>query len=154
MKKFKFGLDALLQARRIKEDEALRNLAEAQKKLQLELEGKRSLQNQLEDSLSQRDFLGNISTPAAAFQCIQNFIMGTKQRIVRADQSVFRANRAVDKAMAIYLQARKMTRMIETLKERALEEFKAERKKHEQKQQDELSIMRKRLTSEEEGDLE
>jgi flagellar export protein FliJ len=142
-----------MQARRITENEALRNLAEAQKKLQSEIQVKKDFQDQLEQSLLDRERLGTTPTPASGFQFLQNFIIGTKQRIIRADQAILRANRGVDKAMRMYLHAKKLTRMIENLKDKAFSEFKLQLKKAEQKEQDELTVMRSRLRSDEEGIL-
>ena len=127
------------------EDAALRGLADAQKKLQIAIEFKKSLQIQLEQTLQEREQLGVTPTPAAGFQFIQTFIVGVKQRIVNADQSILKANRGVDKAMRVYLNAKRQTRMIEILKEKQFAEFKVYVKKAEQKEQSELTIMRAHL---------
>ncbi len=154
MKRFRFPLESLLQARRLSEAEASRGLAEAQKKLQIEIEIKRALQSQLDQSLNERSDMGRFPTPASGFQFVQNYIIGTKQRIMKSDQAIFRANRGVEKAMRLYLQAKRLTRMIETLKDRALADFKFGLKKAEQKEQDELTIMRNHLVvADREADL-
>jgi flagellar FliJ protein len=153
MKRFRFGLESVLQSRRLNENEALRELAEAQKKLQSEFESKRQLQLLLDQAFHDRDGLGKTVAPASGFQLIQSFIVGTKQKILKSDQAIFRANRGVEKAMRSYLQAKRLTRMIETLRERAFSEFKLQVKKFEQKEQDELTIMRNHLLKIE-GDAE
>lgn len=151
MKKFRFKLESVLRARVIGENEALKNLAEAQKKLQSELENKKTLQLQLDQALDEREGLGEVPVPATGFQILHNHIIGTKQRILRSDQAIVRANRNVQKAMRSYLHAKRLTRMMEIMRERAFSEFRLLRKKEEQKVQDDLTIMRSRMSASEEG---
>ena len=54
--------------------------------------------------------------------------------------AIFRASKNVEKALRAFLFARRQTRMIESLREKAFAEFKRDLAKKEQKQLDDLTI--------------
>jgi flagellar export protein FliJ len=149
MKKFLFKFATVLEVRKSREREALVALGGAQRAYQQAQNEKLELQNTLHDSLVRRENLGQDATPILSFHLEQNYIVGTKQRIIKADQAIVRASRGVEKALRAYLLARKQTRMIEVLEDKARAEFRAESNRHERKQQDELATMRARLRLEE-----
>lgn len=142
-KKFKFRLEAVEKIRRVKEQEALRGLAHAQSKFQVALNHKVELLGELEKSLIRREGLGTIkAAPALDFQMETAFISGTKQRIIQADQAILRAKKFVEKALRELLVARRALRTIETLREKAYEEFKREMRKREQKALEDIYVGR------------
>ena len=145
MKKFQFQFETLEKVRRTRENEALRVLSEAQAAHARAIGYKRSLLEGLEKGLQRRELLGQTPTRIEAFLVEGDFITGQKARIVQADQSIMKAKRGVEKALRSYLQARRQTRMIEMLREKAFVEYKAKKAKYEQKQMDDLTIMRNRL---------
>lgn len=153
MKKFNFQFQTLEKVRRTREDEALRALSEAQRAYAAAQEQKNAQLRALESSLVRREEMGGrgagFAMAAFAFQLENDFIGGTKQRIVQADQAILRARRGVERALRNYIQARRQTRMIELLREKAYGEFKTAKAKHEQKQLDDLTIMRTRLKRQE-----
>jgi flagellar export protein FliJ len=142
MKKFKFKFEPILVLRKNMEELILRELAAAQLVYRNEVDAKINLEKQLEDSLQRREKLGQQPTGIEPFHIEQNFIMGTKQRIVMAKQSILRASKRVEKVMKRYLEARKKTQQMEKLKERYFDQFKADRRDYENKQLDDLMIMR------------
>lgn len=148
MKKFSFKFEAVLKQRKMREEDALRALGNAQRAYQEELSNKSRLLSTLERSLRRREELGGDAVPALAFQLEEEYIRGTKQRLVRADQAILRASRNVEKALRAYLNARKQSRAIEVLREKAYEEYRRERAKLEQKRLDDLTVMRLRLNQE------
>lgn len=150
MAKFRFRFATVLDVRKTREQDALSALGAAQRNYQQALAHKQSLQMELQDSLLRREKLGMDPTPALSFQIEQNFIIGTKQRIIQADQSIVRASRGAEKALRNYLAARKQTRMIETLEEKDRREFKVEQARKEQKRLDEIVVLRARLKEREE----
>jgi flagellar export protein FliJ len=105
----------------------------------------------LSDALERREKLGIEAIGIDAFQLEQNFIFGTKQRIVQQDQALVRASRGVEKALRAYLHARRQTRTIEMLREKQYQEFRKALTKKEQKELDELSVMRARLREKEDS---
>jgi len=148
MKKFQFQFATVLSVRKSRENDALSALGAAQRAYQLELARKQELMGALRGALDRREDLGRKNaTPALSFQLEQAYINGTKQRIVRADQAIVRASRGVEKALRSYLHARRQTRMIELLEERAFAEFKKQRANKERKELDELTILRARFTA-------
>jgi flagellar export protein FliJ len=151
MKKFRFKFETVLTVRKSREQDALTALGAAQRGYQQALNHKQQLQGQLREALERREGLGRTATPVLSFQLEQAFINGTKQRIVQADQAIVRASRVVEKSLRAYLTARKQTRMIEVLEEKEYAEFRRSVAKKEQKELDELMIMRSRLK--EEGDV-
>ena len=128
----------------------LRALGAAQRSYQEELEEKKQILAQLDLALKRREKLGVEATGIHAFQIEQNFITGTKQRIIRQDQAIVRASRTVEKTLRAYLAARRQTRTIEILREKDFAEFKKAVAKKEQKELDDLSGMRQTLKQQQE----
>jgi flagellar export protein FliJ len=143
MRKFLFRFATVLRARKAREEECLRALGQAQQQFQLELERKRALQGALADSLLRREQLGS-DAPASPleFRMEHDFITGTKQRLIQQEQAIVRATRAVEKALRAYLMARRQTKMIETLRDREYAEHRKREQKREQREMDELTVMR------------
>lgn len=154
MKKFTFRFSAVLKDRKLREEEALRALGDAQREHQRVISEKDSLRKELEQSLIRREGLGAAPTPVLAFQLEQEFIAGTRQRLARQEQAIYRARRSVEKALRAYLNARRQTRMLEMLYERHHDEWKRERRKKLEKELDDLTVMRAgRELDEESGEM-
>jgi flagellar export protein FliJ len=145
MRKFQFKFAAVLKLRKTREEEALRHLATAQRRYQAELNHKAKLRSDLARSLERREHLAQITIDTTPYRMENEFISGTKQRLIQQDQAIFRVSKAVEKALRAYLQARRQTRTVEVLHDKAYAEYRKERAKSEQKQQDEMTIMRARL---------
>jgi len=148
MKRFQFKFAAVLKLRQARENEALRGLAAAQRAYQAELARKAELLSKLDVALRRREELGAVAVDIQAFHLEQGFIDGIRHRIVQADHAISRAARGVEKSMRTYLHARRETRVIEVLREKAIEEFKKEKAKKEQRELDDLTVMRSRFSSE------
>lgn len=145
MKKFNFQFETLERVRKSREEEAQRSLGGAQRALRAAIDHKEKLSSDLQAILLHREQLSQKPILAAAFQLDTAFIDGQKIRIIQQESVIARARRAVEKALRTYLAARRQTRMIEVLKEKALSEFKIERIRFEQKNLDDLTVMRERL---------
>ena len=148
MAKFRFRFSTVLDVRKQREQDAMIALGDAQRVYQQGIECKHGLQQELQAALIRREGLTGQATSVHIFQLEQNFINGTKQRIIRAEQALVRASRNVEKALKAYLATRKETRMIETLEEKDRLDFKAEQAKKERKEMDEMVILRSRLREE------
>ena len=131
--------------RKTREQDALRALAEAQRALQAEKERKNSLSARLHESFERREKFGEIASTSMVIQIEENFIVGTKQKILQIDQAIIRAGRAVEKAMAYYLSCRQQRMMMDKLREKAYEKFQEELRKKELKEADDLNIMWARM---------
>lgn len=145
MKKFKFKFEVVLEVRRNRENEALRNLADAQREHQTEIRKKNDLELALKQSLERRELLGKTPAQIQSFQAEQDFIDGNKRRIIQAEYAIYRAAKKVEKVMRFYLQAKRQTRVMETLYEQEYQKYRIELAKKEQKELDDLMVMRNRL---------
>ena len=151
MRKFQFQFAVVLKQRKAREEDALRALGGAQRAYQEEISRKRKLLRDLEQSLIRREELGRVAAPPLAFQLESEFISGQKARITRQDQAIVRASRAVEKALRAFLIARRQTRTMELLREKAYAKYRKARSKWEQRLQDDMTVMRARLKAEEEN---
>jgi flagellar FliJ protein len=155
MRKFRFQFETVLSVRKNRENDALTALGGAQRAYQLEVARKHELQLTLARALERREGLAQRNFESAlAFQLEQAYINGTKQRIIQADQAIMRASRVVEKALRAYLTARRQTRMIEILREKAYAEFRRELARRERRELDELIVLRARFAAEAPNALE
>jgi flagellar export protein FliJ len=146
MKKFNFQFQTVLRVRKIQEMEFLRQLARTQRAHQEELIKRSQLDVLLEKSLKRRENLGQTDEDVASFYLEDNFIIGTKQKIIQADRDILRASKAVARALQVYVSAKRQSKVIETLLERAQTEHRRMLKKKEEKDLDELVVIRNRLS--------
>ncbi len=149
MKKFKFVFASVLELKRRQEKKTLAALAESQMRFKLEVEKKQILQRTLQEALIRREAFahGVEANPISIMHTEQDFIVGTKQRLIGADQAILRARRNLEKTLRTYLLAKKETRSIESLYEKAYQEFRRALVKREMKEEQDLSIMRARFNS-------
>ena len=145
MRKFQFRLQTVLGVREAREKEMLRRLGDAQRQVQLAELRKKDLQTALADVLLKRELLGQEAVSVNAFRTVQDFVDGTKHRILMAEQGILRAKRGLEEALRGYLQARRQTRTLELLREKQLQEYKITRRRAEQREQDEMQVMRARF---------
>lgn len=147
-KKFKFKLEAVEKVRLLKEQECMRALAQAQSRYHQALAFKMSLLESLEKTLIRREELSSAPQSILAYQVENEFIVGTKSRIEQADRFILKAKKQVEKMLKEFLHARKQTRVIEILRENAFTEFKKELRKKENKELEDLYVMRSRFNKE------
>jgi flagellar export protein FliJ len=145
VKKFHFKFETVQKVRKQAEEAALRTLGEAQRAHQAALARKQSLMDDLVAALKRREALGAEPVSPVAFQLESEFISGTKVRIGHAELGIQKAMRGVEKALRAFLHARKQLRMIETIREKHFAEFKQQLRKREEKEQNDLYLMRARM---------
>jgi flagellar export protein FliJ len=145
MAKFTFRFETVLKQRKQEETSTMTKLATAQRALLAEKEKKERLQRALADALWRREELGTASVTISAYHLEESFIVGTKQRIIQQEQGIMRASRGVEKALRAFLIARRRTEVVTRLREKDLAEFKKAVTKREQKQMDDLTVMRSRI---------
>lgn len=124
-------------------------LGEAQRAQQAAIRQKSALVNELNQGLVRRENLAAAPTDPTVYKLEEDFITGQKQRIGQADQAILRAKRGLEKALRVYIHARRQLRMMEVLREKAHAEYRQHLLKHEKREMDDLSIMRARLHREE-----
>jgi len=143
MKKFVFKFLAVLETRKKDEENSLRLLSMARRAHQHAVDGKMKSIAELQKMIETKRSGSKVDIHG--LQMEQTYILGTKQKIVQADQGIFKANKAVQKAFRDYLGTRKKRMAMETLQRQSFEEHKRNALKEEQKKLDDLQIMRTRL---------
>ena len=146
MKRFVFRFEAVEKVRRRAERDALKRFAEAQRALKERMDEKAQFERRLGLSLNRREVLSSV--PVTVFQLETDFIEGTKVRISNSEAAIDRATRAAQKELDRYLEARKNLRVIEKLREKDYEKFKKLRRKKEERELDDLYVMRSRVGKE------
>lgn len=142
--KFKFRLQKLLEARKISQDLAQRDFQLAMNELNLE-ESKIEQMDQLKQDSYLR--LGELQLNGGAnaaselqeiFVFQQGLVLKRQLQLIQVQQAL----ELVEKKREILQQATIEYKMIERLKEKKLEEFRHEVDRSEQKEADEMSILR------------
>ncbi len=141
-KKFRFRLETVEKLRKREEDERLRALGEAQQKFQSMIRKKEDILKSLDQSLVERENLAETPQTIYAFQVYNDHILGSKVRAYQAEMQIQKAKKVVEKTLRAYLDAKRKTRAIELLREKAFDEFKIELRKKENKELEELYVMR------------
>ncbi|MGE4234027.1 MAG: flagellar export protein FliJ [Bacteriovoracia bacterium] len=153
MRRFQFRLEPVLKERKRIEDLKLREFALAQRfleKIKGELE---KLNSDLKDGIDKASLLASASTNSVAnLQTADTFISGQKRRIQWKKEDIERTEKFVAKKRNEHLAARQKREAMEKLKARKLEFFKKEERKKEQKNLDDLYVMRARFKEVSEGD--
>jgi flagellar protein FliJ len=140
MRKFRFNLETVERVRKISEEKALTEFSQAQKKFLDEVAKKEAAVKSREKAMSDRASMQ--VARAADYATFTNYILGLGRSIQIADQAILRARRQLNAAFRVYVGAKKSRLMIDTLREKAFEEFKKEKSKREQKEVDDLVSMR------------
>ena len=141
MKKFQFSLTALEKVRKKQEDEALFAYSQTLRLLQDEHNKKKFLSEGLSRSLSRREAFGVKPVTVSAFKGEDDFIEGNKHRILLQERQIERATIRVNRALDVYLEARKRRRMVDKLREKAFTNYKIDTRKDERKKQDDVYVM-------------
>ncbi len=123
----------------------LEELSVCQRNYQEKIAAKRALLDKKQNSFTRKNEMISRDSSINEISLLEDYIVGLKVQIIRADQAIIRSRRFLDQAMRKYIQARRERMMIDRLKEKAIEEFKLEQSRLEQKNLDDLITMRARL---------
>ncbi len=165
MERFHFKLNAVLRIRKSREQEALRAVGYAQAKRAEGLALKAQILAQIEASASRKGemFLAQKGSEATTTSAVSSsfsagggvingfaleylFKKGADTRLLQAERALVRSERSVEKALLFYAECRKRTRAVELLKEKKLRQYQKQRSLWEQKQMDEMALMRRQPT--------
>lgn len=141
--KFKFPLQSVVRHRQIKEDLAERDFMEAQAALNAEISKLEKMQQDRHDAyirMGALQQLGGAQGPALAQ--ISEFKKGQDIRIGRQQMKVQEAQNLVEEKREILRQAALEYKIIDKLRDKKFEEYKADRLRAEQKEMDEQSVLR------------
>jgi len=144
MKRFKFRFAAVEKVRKAREDEALRRLAEARRTHATAVYELEAVVAERNRALDRRDVLSargeTLSIVDVGLE--SHFISTVRYRIHRHQMAVARAARGIEKALRILLLARRDLMVMDRIREKDVAAFRAERKKWEMKQMDEVASLR------------
>ncbi len=140
MSKFRFNLETVERVRKVSEEKALSDFSVAQRKFLEEVAKKETAIKSREKAMLDRAALS--IARASDYTTLENYILGLGKSIQIADQAIIRARRQLNAAFRVYVGAKKSRMMIDSLKEKALADFKREKSKREQKEIDDLVSMR------------
>jgi flagellar protein FliJ len=152
---FLFRLQKVLEYRHRLEDEAKRNYMEAQAKtvkalqelealyVAIDLARSRGHELQTGTSNSNSDFKSDVSSKIApTLQNIDSFISGQKIRIERQRSVIREVKGEEEQLQDVLIQAARERKTLEKLRERHLEEYRAEVARREQAEIDDITTMR------------
>jgi flagellar FliJ protein len=141
MAKFVFKLQAVLRQRKHVEQDKQRQLAQRQSKLlelqNLLLQMQQTVQNSNED-LRQNRLVGRLDMGFIAAH--RRFLTGIQRQAVAMAQKIALAQRAVDDARAELAEAAKQRKIMEKLRERQLDRWRAEQSRRELADLDEVGM--------------
>ena len=141
--KFKFNLEKVLKHRNILSDLAQRDFLEALSILNNEIKKLESMKQMKTDSLKQRsETVQGSQTWAASVEQINQFLTGQDLRIKIQNQRLHEMEKGVEDLREILRKSMIEVKIIEKLKEKKFEEFKANENRKEQNEMDELSVLR------------
>src|SRR5437016_6197670 len=124
MRKFRFRLESVEKVRKTRETQALGVVGIAQHALSNEKNKKSDLLIELDRALLERETLASKESDINELKVVDQFIVGHKQRITRAEVAIKKAEKNVERAMQAYLAAKRAYMVIETLRDRDLVDFK------------------------------
>ncbi len=141
--KFKFQLEKVLQHRKILEDLAQREFQEAQAELNKQnqkMDEMREAVIAARDQAFRRQSEGGKASPALLQ--VDEFIKGQDIRMDRQKLRIQECESLVEKLREILRQKAIDYKIIEELKDKQFKEYKVERRKREQKNADDINLMR------------
>ena len=143
MKKFKFSLDKVLVHRKIQIDIAQKDFLEAEHMLDVENQNLENMIQKKEDALVQRTGVVQSSvTWANEVNQINVYLTGQDLRIRKQNERLLELRKVVESRREILQEALTAAKMIERLREKKKQQYFSEVLKEEQKEIDELSVIR------------
>ncbi len=143
MKKFKFSLDKVLVHRKIQVDLAQKDFLEAERALDLEVTNLKDMIQKKEDALVQRTgAVQGLASWANEVNQINVYLSGQDLRIRKQNERLLELRKVVESRREILQEALTAAKMIERLREKKKQQYFSEVLKDEQKEIDELSVIR------------
>ena len=143
MKKFKFSLDKVLVHRNIQVDLAKKEFMDAENILDAEIKKLEDMKDRKQTALNQRTeaVQGSLSWANSVDQ-INNFLSGQDLRIKKQNERLLDCRKVVESRREILQEALTAAKMIERLREKKKVQYFREVSINEQKEIDELSVIR------------
>lgn len=150
MKKFKFALEGYLKVKKSREQEKLGELAQVMRKINVFRDQQQAFDTQYSSLLrAQRsEFMGK-AVPITQLKDMYDYLGALRQRKDTATRHIAEMEPEVAAKRNAYNLARKERRVVEVLRERKMEIYKAEMAKEEQNFLDEMNQARKSIATQE-----
>lgn len=143
MKKFKFALEGYLKVKKSREQEKLGELAQVMRKVNVFRDQQQAFDSQYSALLqAQRSEFRGKSIPIAQLRDMYDYLGALRQRKDTATRHIADLEPEVADKRNAYNLARKDRRVVEILRERKMESYKAEAAKEEQNFLDEMNQAR------------
>lgn len=133
MAKFKFSLEKVLDYRWLKEQEAKREYASAQKALTEQEDIFQQINQEKENLMEVRESTIN------RMQVQQWYLLDLNQRLIATTEAIKEMSRYVEQALSVYIEAQQERKILEKLSEKQLAEYQIEMNREEQKMLDEMA---------------
>ena len=133
MAKSKFSLEKVLDYRWLKEQEAKREYASAQKALTEQEDIFQQINQEKENLMEVRESTIN------RMQVQQWYLLDLNQRLIATTEAIKEMSRYVEQALSVYIEAQKERKILEKLSEKQLAEYQIEMNREEQKMLDEMA---------------
>jgi flagellar FliJ protein len=141
--KFKFPLQKVMDHRKINQDLAQKDFQEVIQRFRDEEEIlNKMLSDEHEAHRSAGTFVQNGGHQGPALHQVHEFLQGQKVRVARQKEKVNEMEKLVEAKREILRLASQDYKIMETVKEKKFESYKSERLMQDQKENDELSILR------------
>lgn len=141
--KFKFPFETLMKDRLIKRDEAQKEYQLARAKLDEQLQKLATMKHQQKRAYKEAEVTVSVGGQAGSkLKSIETFITGQKIRIQSQTKVIKGLEELLEQKRLVLVEAAKELKILEKLKEKRYNEFKVLRRKKEQKEMDEVSILR------------
>jgi flagellar FliJ protein len=131
--KFKFSLEKVLDYRWLKEQEAKREYASAQKALTEQEDIFQQINQEKENLMEVRESTIN------RMQVQQWYLLDLNQRLIATTEAIKEMSRYVEQALSVYIEAQQERKILEKLSEKQLAEYQIEMNREEQKMLDEMA---------------
>lgn len=140
MRRFRFPLEDLLKVRRVEEQQAERQLQQAQARLREREDALAQLIDQQQAAMRQlRQLLANHISPEEILLAVRRLDLLERQRVI-AEAEVARAQQEVDEKLNAYRECRRRRELLEDLREKAWRQWLAEFLREEQANADERAL--------------
>ncbi len=140
MRRFRFPLDGLLKVRRVEEQQAERQLKQAQERLREREDTLTQLIDQQQVAMGQlRQLLADHVSPEEILLAVRRLDLLERQRMV-AEAEVVQAQQEVDEKLNAYRECRRRRELLEDLREKAWKEWLVEFLREDQANADERAL--------------
>jgi len=141
-KRFTFRLAPILKIREAKKKDAQRLLGRRMAELGLLQDRLRALEEARSDAFGRRRVQQGQPVDLGLWRSIERFLASVERRIEETDAEIARAQALVDEARKALTKAHREHLTLERLRERRMEQYSLEVAREEQRQADELAMLR------------